>query len=630
MVSCAGFWGPKVGAMVGMAVPLLPLAHQYVRTAPVPALAGRNDQPDGASLPILRHQDQDLYYREHGDRLGIGSYAHRPMPVDLAQLPRYSPDEISARRMPSRLEFTPDDFAAQWQASQLLLPMLAQTEVAEGFNGIFSFTPDGGPVVGPSPEVDGFWIAEAVWVTHSAGVARAVAQVLVDGQSEVCLAGSEVARFEEVQTTPSFVRETGQQNFIEVYDVLHPLQPRLSPRNLRVSPFHARQRELGAEFLEAGGWERPHWYAANATLVPDLPVEWRPPARDAWAAMFSSPIAAVEAWKTRTAVAMYDMTPLKRLEVTGPGAVTLLDRLTTGNVRRLPGAVTYCLLLNDAGGVRSDITVARLAPDRFQVGANSGIDTVYLQREARRQRAEDPAQWVEVRDTTGATCCVGLWGPLARAVVTAVSADDFTNEGGLRYFRAAEVVVGGVPVTALRVSYVGELGWELYASAEHGVALWDALWQAGQAYGVVAAGRESFNALRLEKGYRSWGTDMSTEHSPEAAGLGFAVKMDKPDFVGKVALEKALPPTKRLRCLTVDDRRSVVLGKEPVLVDGEPAGYVTSAAYGYSIGTPIAYAWLPAELPTGAAVEIEYFGTRIPATVAEEPLVDPQMSRLRG
>ena len=635
VVSCAGFWGPKIGAMVGMAVPLLPLAHQYVKTAPVPVLAGRAEpgqegQSNGARLPILRHQDQDLYYREHGDRIGIGSYAHRPLPVSLDELPRYAPDEVSDTTMPSRLDFTPDDFTEQWAESQRLIPALRETEIADGFNGVFSFTPDGGPVVGQSPDVEGFWIAEAVWVTHSAGIARAMAQVLVDGQSEICLAGSEVSRFESVQTTKAYVDETSQQNFVEVYDVLHPLQPKASPRNLRVSPFHARQVELGAMFLESGAWERPHWYEANAALLADLPPDWQPPERDEWAAMFSSPVAAVEAWKTRTAVAMYDMTPLKRLEVTGPGAVGLLDRLTTGNVGRKPGAVTYCLMLDEAGGIRSDITVARLAQDRFQIGANSGIDTVYLQREAARDTAEDPAGWVQVRDTTGATCCIGLWGPLARDVVTQVSDDDFSNEGGLRYFRAAEVVIGGVPVTALRVSYVGELGWELYTSAETGQRLWDALWSAGQAQGIVAAGREAFGALRLEKGYRSWGTDMTSEHLPEAAGLAFSVKMDKADFVGKIALEKAEAPTKLLRCLTIDDRRSVVLGKEPVLVDGIPTGYVTSAAYGFSVGTPIAYAWLPAELEAGARVEIEYFGARIPATLSEEPLVDPTMSRLRG
>ena len=350
-----------------------------------------------------------------------------------------------------------------------------------------------------------------------------------------------------------------------------------------------------------------------------------------WSARFYSPIAAVEAWKTRTAVAMYDMTPLRRLEVSGPGAVDLLQQLTTGDVTKKPGAVTYTLLLDDHGGIRSDITVARLDEETFQVGVNGPVDLVYLTREARRQRRETPTRWVQVRDITGGTCCIGLWGPLARDLVSSISDDDFTNDG-LRYFRAKRATIGGVPVTAMRLSYVGELGWEIYTTADNGQRLWDVLWQAGQPYGVIAAGRTAFNALRLEKGYRSWGADMTTEHDPYEAGLGFAVKTGKEDFVGQEALEGRSEKSseRRLRCLTVDDGRSVVLGKEPVFRDGRSVGYVTSAAFGYTIGKPIAYAYLPSSVNEGDAVEIEYFGNRIPATVALEPLVDPQMTRLRG
>ncbi|RFU21944.1 GcvT family protein [Geodermatophilus marinus] len=624
VVSCAGFWGQELGAMVGMDVPLLPLAHQFVWTGQVPDLVGRNDELSEASLPILRHQDQDLYYRERADRLGIGSYAHRPMPVDLRELPQG--DGVHESSMPSMLPFTEEDFAPAWEQSRLLLPSLRSSKIDNGFNGIFSFTPDGGPLIGESRDVAGFWIAEAVWVTHSAGVARSVAQLLVDGRSDVDLHGCDVHRFEDVQLAPEYVSETSQQNFVEVYDVLHPLEPRLSPRDLRVSPFHARQQELGAVFLEAAGWERPHWYEANAALVDELPAEWVPPGRDAWAGRFWSPIAAAEAWKTRTAVAMYDMTPLKRLEVSGPGALALLQRLTTGEMDKSVGSVTYTLALDEAGGIRSDLTVARLGEQLFQVGANGPLDHDLLLREA----PDDGS--VQVRDVTGATCCIGLWGPRARDLVQRVSADDFTNEG-LRYFRAKRARIGGVPVTAMRLSYVGELGWELYTSADNGRRLWDVLWRAGQDLGVVAAGRAAFNSLRLEKGYRAWGHDMTTEHDPYEAGLGFAVRRQKEaDFVGRQAVAGRGDDTvsRRLSCLTIDDGRSVVLGHEPVFVDGRPAGYVTSAAFGHTVGRPIAYAWLPASATVGTGVEIEYFGTRVRATVAAEPLVDPGMTRLRG
>ncbi|HSU69976.1 MAG TPA: FAD-dependent oxidoreductase [Micrococcaceae bacterium] len=640
VVSCAGFWGPQIGAMVGMAVPLLPLAHQYVTTTALPELAGRNEMPNGAGMPILRHQDRDLYYREHGDRLGIGSYAHRPMPVDMAQLPRVDASQMSEHKMPSRLDFTEADFLPSWEDSRELLPALRAAQIGDGFNGIFSFTPDGGPLVGESPDVEGFYVAEAVWVTHSAGVARAVAELLVEGQSRTPLHECEVSRFEQVQTADSYVSETSQQNFVEIYDILHPLQPRVSPRDLRVSPFHVRQKELGAFFLESAGWERPHWFEANAGLLDELPAEWQPPQREAWAARFSSPISAAEAWKTRTAVALYDMTPLKRLEVSGPGALELLQRLSTGQIAKKPGAVTYCLLLAGDGGVRSDITIARLDEHTFQVGVNGNIDLDYFSVEARRQTTADVAAWVQVRDITGSTCCIGLWGPLAREVMAKVSQDDFGNDA-LRYFRTKQVRIGGIPVTAMRLSYVGELGWELYTTAENGLRLWDLLFEAGQEHGIIAAGRGAFNSLRLEKGYRLWGTDVTPEHDPYQAGLGFSVSKAKTGedgagkqvgFVGAdgLRLRREQPAARELRCLTVDDGRSVVLGKEPVYLDGAPAGYVTSAAYGYTVGKPIAYAWLPAATAVGDPVEIEYFGRRIAATVAAEPLVDPGMERLRG
>lgn len=633
VVSCAGFWGVKVGAMAGVKVPLLPLAHQYVKTTAVKGLEGRNEEPNGASLPILRFQDQDLYYREHGDSYGIGSYAHKPMPALLEDLPKIDPENYTHENMPSSLDFTLEDFLPAWEASKHLLPDLADAEIASGFNGIFSFTPDGGSLVGESPQVGGFFLAEAVWVTHSAGIARAVAELIATGRSETDLSGCDINRFEEVELAPSFVSETSQQSFVEVYDIRHPLEPRLRNRDLRVSPFHARHRELGAHFLQGGGWERPYWFDSNAQYLKDLPWDWQPPLRDAWSAMHHSPIAAVEAYKTRTAVAIYDMTPLKRLEVSGPGALALLQRLSTGNLDKSVGSVTYTLLLDESGGIRSDITVARLAEHTFQVGANGNIDTGYLEVEARKQNTGDvPGGWVQVRDTTGGTCCIGLWGPLAREVVAKISDDDFSNEG-LRYFRAMSAHLGGVPVTAMRLSYVGELGWEIYTSAENGQRLWDVLFEAGQEHGIIPAGRAAFASLRLEKGYRSWGADMNTEHNPYEVGLGFAVSTKKEsDFVGKAALEEIRnrPNTRNLRCLLLDGARDMVLGSEPVFHQGKPAGYVTSAGFAYTVGRPIAYAWLEAGIDVGDTVQVEYFGRTFDATVTQDPIYDPEMKRLRG
>ncbi|MFH9245395.1 FAD-dependent oxidoreductase [Streptomyces lydicus] len=623
VVSAAGFWGPVIGAMAGVDVPLQPLAHQYATTAPLPELAGVNDPHGGtpcsseaeslgdeASKPILRFQDRDLYFREHTDRLGIGSYAHRPMPVD----PRTVPAFDDAPLMPSSLPFTAEDFAPSWQDSVGLLPALGASEVAEGFNGVFSFTPDGMPLLGESRDLRGFWLAEAVWVTHSAGVAKAVAEWMTDGRPAVDVHECDLHRFEDAQRSPAYIADRGAQSFVEVYDVIHPLQPMEQPRPLRTSPFHPRQQELGAYFLEGGGWERPHWYEANAPLAEGLDL----PERDAWSARYWSPIAAAEARATRERVALYDMTPLRRLEVTGPGALDFLHAMTSNNLRKKPGAVTYTLLLDETGGIRSDLTVARLGTDRFQVGANSPADLDWLLRHA--------PEGVQIRDITSGTCCIGVWGPLARDLVQPLTRDDFSHEG-FGYFRAKQTYLGHVPVTAMRLSYVGELGWELYTTADLGLRLWDTLWEAGQQHGVLAAGRSAFNSLRLEKGYRAWGTDMTDEHDPYEAGLGFAVRLDK-EFTGRAALEGKQTPARKLTALLLDDPAANVLGKEPVHVDGAPAGYVTSAAYGYTLGRCVAYAWLPV-LPAGTGVHVEYFGEKIPATVADEPLFDPKMTRIR-
>ncbi|KAG9197060.1 hypothetical protein G6514_002484 [Epicoccum nigrum] len=633
VVSCAGFWGVEVGKMIGLKVPLLPLGHQYVKTTAVPSLKNREVNSKinamNAEYPILRYQDQDLYYREHGEQMGIGYYGHRPMPVNAADL-GVTPEKVDEKHMPSRLDFTPEDFAPAWKASQELLPALRETEIADGFNGIFSFTPDGGSVVGQAPNLDNFWVAEAVWVTHSAGVARAVAEVLTEGRSKIDISELEITRFEEIQLSPEYVSETSQQNFVEIYDILHPLEPKINPRNLRVSPFNARQHELGAFFLEVGGWERPHWYEANAELVKSLPEEWKPVDRDAWSSRFYSPIAAAEAWKTRNAVAMYDMTTFHRFEVFGPAAVDLLQRLTTSDITRAPGAITHTLLLNQHGGVLSDLFVSRLEEDFFQVGANTATDLAYLAREARHQSKLDPARWVQVRDVTGSTCCLALMGPRARDVVRDISPDDFSNKS-LPYMSVRKQGLGGIPVTLFRKSFVGEHGWEIQTTPEFGQRLWDLLWQAGQPHGLVAAGRAAFNGLRLEKGIRFAGSDFSSEYNPYEAGITYAIQRDKKaDYVGKSALEAASrrTPTKRLRCLTVDDGRSMVLGKEPVFRDGKVAGYVTNAAFGYSVRKPIVFAWLPKDVNDGESIEIEYFSRKIKATVVSDPLHDPQHRRL--
>ena len=619
VVCCAGIWGPLVGRMAGVPIPLSPVEHQLVWTTPVPALAGETDE---IAHPILRHQGAALYFRQRGEAYGIGSYDHRPILV--------SPDEIASHDeapvMPTMRDFTPEDFEPAWQEARRLLPALRETEVAEPMNAMFSFTSDGFPLLGEAREAAGFWVAEAVWITQGPGVAKVVAEWMVEGVPSLDLREADVARFDPHVRSPAYFRRRAAAQYDEVYDALHPLQPLEEPRELRVSPFFAREQELQAFFLEANGWERPHWYEANGPLVEGQPI----PSRSGWEARYWSPIVGAEALATRERVALYDMTSLKRAEVTGAGALAFLQRLTTSDLERDPGYVTYTLMLDERGGIRSDVTVARLGEERFQLGLNGPRDLDWMARHAPRDGS------VTIRDITGGTSCIGLWGPRARDVLQPLSEDDLSNEG-FRFFRAREIYVREIPVVALRLSYVGELGWELYASAEYGQRLWDVLFEAGREHEALAAGRGAFNSLRLEKGYRSWGADMWSAHDPHEAGLEFAVKLEKPDFVGREALfrryelHEAQAASPHLACLTLDDPAAVVLGKEPVFADGRAVGFVTSADYGYTVGRAIAYAWVPDELAgEGTPLEIEYFGERYGATVARDPLFDPDMTRMRS
>ncbi|MDQ2737716.1 MAG: FAD-dependent oxidoreductase, partial [Actinomycetota bacterium] len=622
VVSCAGIWGPRIGRMVGLPIPLVPMQHQYVITSPLAELYGTSDE---VLHPLLRHQDRDLYFRQHHNRYGVGSYQNRPMPVAADEL--LAPGEAPV--MPSVLAFTPEDFAPAWSDAAELIPALGRTRIDEAINGIFSFTTDGFPLLGESRQVKGFWLAEAVWITHAAGVAKAVAEWMVEGVPSTDLRQCDIQRFEAYALSPAYLAQRASQGYIEVYDIKHPLEPSGEPRPLRVSPFYPRQRELGGVFLEAAGWERTQWFEANAPLLAGV-IEGSSdgcviPARAGWEARFWSPIVGVEHRTTRQRVAMYDMNSLTKVEVTGPGAVTFLQRLTTGNMNRSVGSVTYTLMLDERAGIKSDITVARLADNWFQIGCNGPRDIDWFERHLPTDNS------VQVRDITSGVCCIGVWGPLARELVQPLAEADL-SENGLKYFRARCTYIQDVPVTIMRISYVGELGWEIYTSADYGLRLWDLLWEAGRPLHAIAAGRGAFDSLRVEKGYRFYGRDMWSEHDPYEAGLGFAVNLKKGEFIGREALlrRKAAGPRRQLVTVTLDDPARVVMGSEPVFSAGVPVGFVTSAAYGYSVGRGVCYAWVPprcAEL--GVPLEVEYFGERLAATVAPEPLFDPEMTHLR-
>ena len=599
VVCCAGIWGQRVAAMVDVVLPLTPLAHQMAWTGRLPGLVVGVQ----AERPIVRHQQAGLYYRDRDGRLGIGSFAHRPLPVDVADL--RGVDEGDA--MPSVLPFTEEDFAGAWDETRRLLPATRQARVEDAMNGLFSFTVDDLPIIGPAAGVDGFWAAEAVWVTHSAGVGLAVAQWLVDGScSAFDLRACELDRFAPHQLTPAFVQERDCRNYVEVYDIKHPLDPAGPPRPVRTSPFLPRQQELGAVLLEQDGWERPQWYESNAPLLEGADV----PRLTGWAARHWSPVVVAEARATRASVALYDVTPQTRLEVSGPGALVLLQWLTTADVDRPVGSVTPCLLLAADGRLGADVVVARLGPDVFHVGADGPQDEAWLRRHL------PPDGTVVLRDTTPGTCAVGLWGPQAPGLLAALSpalAEESPDGTG----DAVLTSVGHVPVLALWVSTVGEPGWELSTTADLGLGLWDVLLAAGRDRGIVAAGRGALSSLRLEQGVRVLGTDVGFDCDPWEAGLDAAVALDGPEFLGRTAAAERRAAVRRtLACLELDEPGQVVLGREPVFDGGACVGHVTSGGLGATTGTSIAYAWLPIGLGRpGQRLEVSWFGQRLPATV---------------
>lgn len=626
-VVCGGIWGPLLGAMLRTPVPLTPCEHQYAITTPVGLLAGETHE---AVHPMVRDQDRAMYYRQHGDRYGVGNYQHVPLLVDAADIRRHGaparagePDvnpHGERQDMPSLTPWTPEHFEAAWTDARRLMPPLGATRVDYALNGMFSFTPDGLPVMGESPAVRGAWIAEAVWITHGGGVGRVMADWITDGDPGLDVHEMHIGRFEPVQTTRSYVRARGARNYDEVYDLIHPLQPLGVARPLRVAPFHERLEELGAAFFEGKGFERAQWFNVNR---PDASA-----ARSGWAAQFWSASAATEHRATRERSAIFDLTSLTKATVVGPDAEAFLQRVATNDLSGPVGSVVYSAVCNAAGGIKSDITFTRLGEDHYQLGCNGPQDIAYLRRVRR------PDERVEITEITAGSTAVLVTGPEARSLLQGLSPDDLSNHA-FPYMTARRIELDDVPVMAQRISYAGELGWELYAEAAIGRRLWDVLWRAGGGFGLVAAGRAAYDGLRMEKGYRSWGLDMTEEDDPYEAGIGFTVKLKKGDFVGREALQarKDAGRSRALAWVALDDAGHVVLGKEPVRSAGSDAvvGYGRSAAYGYNVGRCLTSVMLPVGLAApGTALTIEWFGERLPATVVKDPIWDPAGERIRA
>ena len=610
VVNAGGMFAPEIGALAGVRVPIVPMAHEYLFTDRIKGV-----EP---SLPTMRDPDNLCYFREEVGGLCMGGYERNPAPWGLDGIPADFNGRLLEPDWP-RFEEIMDGAIRR-------VPAIAEAGITRMINGPEGFTPDNEFILGES-EVRGFFVAAgfcAHGIAGAGGIGQQVAQWIVEGEPGLDLWRMDVRRFGPQYRSRSYTLARTVENYATYYDIHYPNEERQAGRPLRVSPAYARLRELGAIFGEKSGWERPNWFASNE---PAGDEDIRP---HGWAGRHWSPAIGVEAMAAREGVALFDESSFAKIEVAGPGAADLLQLLCAGDVGRPPGTITYTQMLNRRGGVECDVTVTRLAADRFMVvtgTAFGGHDLAWIRTHAPVDGS------VLVSDVTSARACLGMWGPRARDVLAGTTNDDL-SDAAFPFLSARTVTVGSVPALALRVTYVGELGWELYPPAEYGAALWDTLWEAGGPHGIVAGGYRAIDALRLEKGYRAWASDVTPEETPFEAGLGFAVAMEKEaDFIGRDALRHALEvgPSKRLRCLVLDDPRAVCLGNEPVRIDGAIAGRVTSGGYGYAVGRSIAYAYLPSERAAiGTKGEIDVFGTWVGAEVVREPLWDPSNARVRG
>ncbi|MEP7358335.1 MAG: glycine cleavage T C-terminal barrel domain-containing protein, partial [Anaerolineales bacterium] len=412
------------------------------------------------------------------------------------------------------------------------------------------------------------------------------------------------------------------ETYAKYYDIHYPNEERQSARPLRLSPAYSRLATLGADFGEKTGWERPNWFTPyeGAASHGHEPRGW---ARHHW-----SPAIGVEHLATRSAAGLFDETSFSKMEVRGPGAAALLQKLCANNINRPVGSVVYTSMLNPRGGIECDFTVTQLELDRFLIVTGTAFGE--HDRSWIASHLPDDGS-VSVDDVTSTRAVFGLWGPRARAILERITKTNVSN-AAFPYLSAQPLTLGDVPALALRVTYVGELGWEFYCPMEYGQRLWDTIWEAGQPEGLLAGGYRAIDSLRLEKGYRYWSADIGPDYTPYEAGLGFAVRLDKGEFIGREALvrQKAEGLRRKLCCLTLADPAAVAIGSEPVRQGQAVMGWVTSGGYGYSVEKSIAYAYLPVAMGTvGAALDIEILGERIPATVVREPLWDPKNERIK-
>ncbi|WP_432285122.1 FAD-dependent oxidoreductase [Aminobacter sp. BA135] len=613
VVNCAGQWARQVGAMAGINVPLQPVKHQYIITEKLPGLA--------TDAPTLRDPDRRTYFKEEVGGLVMGGYEPNPQ--------GWTTDDV-----PNDWEFRLfdddfDHFEQHMVQAIERVPGLADVGVKQMINGPESFTPDGNFILGVAPECSNMFVGagfNAFGIASGGGAGWVLAQWVVDGEAPLDLWVVDIRRFSGLHRDRQWVSDRTLEAYGKHYTIGYPHEEYASGRPYIVSPLYERLKKHRAVFGSKLGWERPNWFAPEGVEPKDVYAM----GRQNWFATVGD-----EHRHVREAVGVFDQSSFAKYEMIGKDAQKALDFICANDVSKPVGRLTYTQLLNTRGGIEADLTVARLADDKFYIVTGTGFRTHDLAWISDHIPSGYDAKLVDVTEQFGT---LSLMGPNARRVLEAVTAADVSN-AAFPFGHVREVAIAGATVRALRVTYVGELGWELHVPIGATGEVFDALMAAGQPHGIRPVGYRALESLRLEKGYRAWGSDITPNDTPFEAGLGWAVKLRKDtDFLGRKALEKLgdAALTKRLACFTVDDKNVVLVGRETILRDGQPVGYLTSGGYGYTVGENIGFGYVrntggvDDAFLAGGSYELVVAMERVPAKIHMEPLFDPAAARVKA
>lgn len=613
VVNCGGQWARQIGAMAGINVPLQPVKHQYIITEKIEGLS--------TDAPTIRDPDRRTYFKEEVGGLVMGGYEPNPQAWTTGDVP----DEWGFRLFDDDF----DHFEQHMMQAIERIPALEKAGVKQMINGPESFTPDGNFILGAAPECKNMFVGagfNAFGIASGGGAGWVLAQWVVDGEAPLDLWVVDIRRFADMHRDRQWVLDRTLEAYGKHYTIAFPHEEYESGRPRLVSPLYGRLKSHGAVFGSKLGWERPNWFAPAGVEPKDIysmgRQNWFTPVGDEHA-------------HVREAVGIFDQSSFAKFELSGPDAQKALDWICANDVSKPVGRLTYTQLLNTRGGIEADLTVVRLAEDRFYIVTGTGFRT-------------HDFGWIEDHIPDGLDCrltditedwgTLSLMGPKARAVLEAVTADDVSNTA-FPFGHVREIAIAGVRLRALRVTYVGELGWELHVPIADLGAVFDALIQAGKIHDIRPIGYRALESLRLEKGYRAWGSDITPNDTPFEAGLGWAVKLGKTtDFLGRSALEslKGQPLKKRLMGFTVADKDIVLVGRETILRDGVPVGYLTSGGYGYTIGQNVGYGYVrnsdgvSDDFLRSGRYELVVASDRTPAEIAFGPLIDPAMTRIKA